>query len=420
MAFGLIITLMSSSTSRLWADRPTLRLDRREPYLRIQHVTIFVRDQDRSLRFYMDQLGFSLVADYRYGSNERWIAVAPPDGSTILGLVTPESGSEEYNLIGRSRQIVFVTEDVTAKFNEWCNRGVQFRHPPRTPDWGGTFTSFEDVDGNSFALVGFDQVSREIEAQRSAIDEKLESERRAAQELEIAKQVQARFFPQTLPPVSTLDYAGTCVQARQVGGDYYDFLNLGEDRLALVIADIAGKGIAAALLMANLQASLRIQCDIALDDPMRALKSVNRLFYQNATEGAYATLFFAEYEGNMRRLRYVNCGHLSALILRRDDTLERLHSTSTVVGLFQEWNFSIEERSLSAGDTVTLYTDGVTESFSDAGEEFGEHRLIESLRRHRDQPSPAMISSILEDVKKFCPHEQSDDITLIVAKCREV
>jgi serine phosphatase RsbU (regulator of sigma subunit) len=168
--------------------------------------------------------------------------------------------------------------------------------------------------------------------------------------------------------------------------------------------------------MANLQANLRSQCDIALDEPMRALKSVNRLFYQNATEGTYATLFFAEYEGKMRRLRYVNCGHLSALMLRRDDALERFHSTSTVVGLFQEWNLSTEERSLSAGDTFKLYTDGVTESFSDAGEEFGEHRLIESLRRHRYQPSPALISSILDDLKKFSPHEQSDDITLIVAK----
>src|SRR6266852_1440896 len=253
---------MGSSASRLWSDRPTLRLDRQEPYLRIQHVTVFVRDQHRSLRFYLDQLGFSLVADYHYGSNERWVAVAPADGSAVLALVTPKPGSEEYNLIGQSRQIVFVTEDVPAKFREWCDRGIQFRHPPRTPDWGGTFTSFEDVDGNSFVLVGFDEVSREIEAQRSAISEKLESERRAALELEIAKQVQARLFPQTLPPVRTLDYAGICLQARQVGGDYYDFLDLGEERLGLVIADISGKGIAAALLIANQQAHLRSQCAI--------------------------------------------------------------------------------------------------------------------------------------------------------------
>jgi phosphoserine phosphatase RsbU/P len=158
---------MGNSPSRLFADRLTLRLDRREPYLRIHHVTMFVRDQDRSLRFYLDQLGFSLVADYRYGSSERWVGVAPADGSAILALVTPQPDSEEYSLIGRSRQVVLVTEDVPAKFQEWCDRGIQFRHPPRTPDWGGTFTSFEDVDGNSFVLVGFDEVSREIEAQRN-------------------------------------------------------------------------------------------------------------------------------------------------------------------------------------------------------------------------------------------------------------
>src|SRR5712671_3135176 len=97
---------------------------------------VFVRDQDRSLRFYLDQLGFSLVADYRYGSNERWVAVAPADGSAVLALVTPKPSSEEYNLIGQSRQIVFVTEDVPAKFREWCDRGIQFRHPPHTPEWG--------------------------------------------------------------------------------------------------------------------------------------------------------------------------------------------------------------------------------------------------------------------------------------------
>jgi serine phosphatase RsbU (regulator of sigma subunit)/uncharacterized glyoxalase superfamily protein PhnB len=380
-------------------------------------VTVFVRDQDRSLRFYLDQLGFSLVADYHYGLGERWVAVAPPDGSTILGLVTPQPGSEEYNLIGRSRQIVFVTEDVTAKFREWLDRGVQFRHPPRTPDWGGTYTSFEDVDGNSFALVGFDEIRREIEAQRSVISEKLESERRAALELEIAKQVQARLFPQRLPPVRTLGYAGICVQARQVGGDYYDFLNLGEDRLGLVIADIAGKGIAAALLMANLQANLRSQCSIYPDQPLRSLKSVNQIFHENTTESAYTTLFFAEYDGKMQRLRYVNCGHLSPLLLRQDDTLELLDSTSTVLGLFKEWDSSLEERQLFSGDTLVLYTDGVTESSNDAGEEFGEQRLIETLRRHRDLPTQGLVASIIEEVRRFNPHEQQDDVTLIVAQC---
>src|ERR1700730_2149799 len=409
---------MGNSPSRRWVDLSTLRSDRQNPYLSIQHVIVFVRDQDRSLRFYLDQLGFGLVIDNSFEGSGRWVAVAPPDGTAILALVSPKPGSEEYRLIGCSRQVVLVTEDVTVKFDEWSKRGVRFHHPPKTPEWGGTFTSFEDLDGNRFALVGFDEMSREIEAQRSAIGEKLESERRGAMELEIAKQVQARLFPQTLPPIRTLDYAGLCVQARQVGGDYYDFIDLGEERLGLVIADISGKGIAAALLMANLQANLRSQCAIALDQPLHVLKSVNRLFYENTTESAYTTLLFAEYDGKMQRLRYVNCGHLSGLVLRNDDTLERLDSTCTVLGIFKQWDFSTRERPLSAGDTFALYTDGVTESFNVAGEEFGERRLIESLRRHREQSSSVLVASIVDDVKMFSPHGQFDDITLIVAKGR--
>jgi serine phosphatase RsbU (regulator of sigma subunit)/predicted enzyme related to lactoylglutathione lyase len=410
---------MASNPSRLWADTP-LRLDRQDPYLRLQHVTIFVRDQDRSLRFYVDQLGFSLVVDYRFKGGGRFVAVAPPDGTAILGLVTPKPDSEEHKLIGRAREVVFITEDINAKFHDWSKRGVRFQHPPQTPDWGGMFTSFEDVDGNSFALVGFDEVTRELEAQRRAIVEKLESERRVAQELEIAKQVQARLFPQTLPPLKTLDYAGICIQAREVGGDYYDFLNLGRERLGLVVGDISGKGIAAALLMANLQANLRSQCAIALDQPQRLLRSVNQLFYENTIDSAYATLFFAEYDDKVQRLRYANCGHLSALLLRSDNTLERLDSTGTVLGLFKEWDCSIEEYRLFAGDTLALYTDGITESFNDAGEEFGEQRLTGALRRHRELSSQALLASIVDDVKQFSPHEQHDDITLIVAKCREV
>jgi len=266
--------------------------------------------------------------------------------------------------------------------------------------------------------MSFDHVSREIEAQRRAIAEKLESERRAAQELEIAKQVQARLFPQTLPPLRTLEYAGICLQAREVGGDYYDFLELGRERLGLVIGDVAGKGIAAALLMANLQANLRSQCAIALDQPQRFLRSVNQLFQENTTDGAFATLIFAEYDDKVGRLRYANCGHLCALLLRSDDTLERLDSTCSVLGLFKEWDCSIGERRLLPGDTLALYTDGITESFNGAGEEFGEQRLIEALRRHRELSSQALLASVVDDVQQFSPHEQQDDITLIVAKCR--
>ena len=401
------------------------------PYLRVHGVNIFVRDQEKSLRFYLDQLGFHLALDAQLQSGERWVAVAPPDGTAVLNLIAPAPDSGQYKLIGRTTGVVLVTEDVAAKYHEWRQRGVLFYHTPRlrrvkygeqaldphATVWGGVFTRFKDLDGNSFALVGLDAVTREVESQRRAIAQRLEAERRAAQELEIAKEVQARLFPQTLPRLETLDYAGSCIQARQVGGDYYDFLDLGRRRLGLVVGDIAGKGIAGALLMANLQANLRSQCAIALDQPQRFLESVNQLFFENTDDSAYATLFFAEYDDQSRRLRYANCGHLSALLLRADDVLERLDSTCTVLGLFRDWDCSVGERMLRPGDTLALYTDGITESFNDKVEEFGESRLIESLRRHRQLAPQALIDSIVEDVRQFSPQEQRDDITLIVARC---
>jgi serine phosphatase RsbU (regulator of sigma subunit) len=409
-----------------------VRLDRQNPYLRIDAVNVFVRDVDRSLEFYLNQLGFHLALDIRLQSGYRLVAVAPPDGTTVLRLIAPDPASEDYQLIGRPTPIVFLTEDVVAKFREWSKRGVHFIYTPRLrrlkrnpqtsaaeqpPIWGGVFTRFQDIDGNSFSLVGIDEVSQALETQRRATAEKLESERRAGQELEIARMVQARLFPQNLPPFGTLEYAGVCVQARQVGGDYYDFLNLGQERLGLVVGDIAGKGIAAALLMANLQANLRSQCAIALEHPQRFLESVNQLFFENTIESAYATLFFAEYDSRARRLRYANCGHLPGLLLRRDDTLDRLASTCTVLGLFKQWDCGIEESTLLPGDTLVLYTDGVTEAFNDRGEEFGEQGLVDSLRRHRDQRPRALLDSILDDVKRFSPQEQHDDITLMVARC---
>jgi serine phosphatase RsbU (regulator of sigma subunit)/predicted enzyme related to lactoylglutathione lyase len=394
-----------------------VRLNREDPYLRLQSVTIYVRDQDVSLRFYADQLGFRVAYDVMIQPGFRVVAVAPPDGESVLALIAPAPDSEEYKLIGHAADVAFITEDVTAKFNQWSERGVRFLHPPKKEIWGGNFTVFKDPDENGFALVGFDHLTRHIEEQRRALTDTLEAERRNAQELEIAKRVQARLFPQMLPTLRTLDYAGVCIQAHAVGGDYYDFMDLGRDRLGLVVGDIAGKGIAAALLMANLQANLRGQSAIALDEPQRMLHSVNQLFYENTTDSAYATLIFAVYDDEAQHLRYVNCGHLPGLVLRYDGTVERLHSTSTVLGLFNEWQCSISECQLSSGDILTLYTDGVTEACDDAEEEFGERRLIEALRRYRHQPASELLASIVGEVQQFSPNQQHDDITLIISKC---
>jgi serine phosphatase RsbU (regulator of sigma subunit)/catechol 2,3-dioxygenase-like lactoylglutathione lyase family enzyme len=426
---------------REWTDGSAVRLDRLDPYLRLQSVTIFVRDLEQSLGFYLDQLGFQLIFDARIQPGRRFVTVAPPDGTANLTLVAPEPGSEQYKLIGQPTPVTFVTEDVIAKYREWSKRGVRFQFAPRlkrlkygvhvrapqttdpagpgtehAPIWGGVFTRFRDLDGNAFSLVSFDEVTHAVEEQRRALAGRLESERRATQEIEIAKQVQAGLFPQTQPPLKTLEYAGLCIQARKVGGDYYDFLNLGQERLGFVIGDISGKGIAAALLMANLQANLRSQCAIALNQPQRLLCSVNQLFCDNTPDGAFATLFFAEYDDTSSHLRYANCGHLPALLLHSDDTVERLGATATVLGIFKDWDCEIGECQLRSGDTLALYTDGITETYDSADEQFGEQRLIEALRRHGGSTAQAALASIVDEVRCFSPHEQHDDITLIIAK----
>jgi serine phosphatase RsbU (regulator of sigma subunit)/predicted enzyme related to lactoylglutathione lyase len=406
----------STSSSRIFAE-PAERECPECPYLRIFKSTVYVRNHDLSLKFYIDQLGFSIVADARFDFDGRWVAIAPPDGTAVIALIAPKPGTENYRLIGRNTQIGFISEDIDTTYELWQNRGVRFHHPPQRTIFGATVAGFYDIDGNSFELLGSDQITREIERQRLAAVEKVESERRAAQELEIARQVQARLFPQTLPPLKTLDYAGVCIQARHVGGDYYDFLSLGHGRLGLVIGDIAGKGIAGALLMANLQANLRSQFTLARDEPHTFLQSVNRLFYQNTTDSAYATVFFADYDDNARLLRYANCGHLCAILVRNNGAIERLHATTTVLGLFEEWTSPIVECQLAPGDILTLYTDGVTESFDESEEEFGEERLIAALQQNSALPPQALLSAVIDEIKKFSPGEQHDDITLIVARC---
>jgi serine phosphatase RsbU (regulator of sigma subunit) len=433
---------MASSPSFASVDQSFPPPGSEASYLRIHAVNVFVHDQDQSLRFYVDQLGFSLAFDVRLQSGQRWVGVAPPHGTAVLTLIAPDPESDEYKLIGQPTGVTFVAEDVVATYSQWRRRGVRFRHVPRlrrvkygqqrvegagnapslllgkkAPIWGGVFTRFEDIDRNSFALVSFDEMTQAVEDQRRAEAEKLEFERRADHELGIAKQVQARLFPQTFPPLKTLQYAGVCIQARQVGGDYYDFLNLGQDRVGLVLGDIAGKGIAGALLMANLQANLRSQCTIAWHEPQQLLRSVNELFYDNTADHAYATLFFAEYDDRAQHMRYANCGHLPALVLRENSSLERLASTCTVVGLFKDWDCSIGECDLLAGDIIAFYTDGITEAFNAAGDEFGEQRLTEALMRYRKLSSSDLLSAIVDEVRQFNPGEQHDDITLIIAKC---
>ncbi len=250
----------------------------------------------------------------------------------------------------------------------------------------------------------------------AAIRKQADSERRRKSELEIAANVQQKLFPRQLQLLKTLDYAAQCLAAREVGGDYYDFLELADHVLGFVLADVSGKGVPAALLMANLQACFRNQPRGALLRPAEALQAVNRHFHQSTEAERFATLFFATYDDRTRRLRFVNCGHVAPLLARADGCVERLEPTATMLGAFREWNCREGEADLHAGDALLIYSDGVTEAGIDHGEEFGEERLSEVLRENRAQPAPVLVQAIVDAVADFSGGARSDDVTVVALR----
>ena len=193
---------------------------------------------------------------------------------------------------------------------------------------------------------------------------------------------------------------------------------MGQGVMGIVLADISGKGMSGALLMANLQANLRSQYAVGLNDLPRLLQSVNRLFYENTTDESYATMFFGVYDDSSSSLRYANCGHIAPIILRNDGTIQRLASTTTVVGLFLEWETSIEQVTLCSGDLLVICTDGVTEAPNSRREEYGEGRLTQVIQANRGLPVNELLAVIQASVQEFSGPTQADDITLIVARCR--
>jgi sigma-B regulation protein RsbU (phosphoserine phosphatase) len=251
------------------------------------------------------------------------------------------------------------------------------------------------------------------------IAERLDVERRAAHEQELAQRVQRRLLPQERPPVTTLDYSGRCIQARAVGGDYFDFLDLGPGKVGLVLADVSGKGFPAALLMAALQASLRSRDPEDLLDLPRQLRAVNQLLYRSSEDSRFATLFIGLYDDASRRLVYANCGHNPPLLLRANGgAVERLEPTAPILGILEEWECETAEVTLAPQDLLALYTDGVVEAFSDEGEEFGEARLHQALRAGAGTPLDAILDAVVDRVVGFSGHEQEDDLTLLLARGR--
>lgn len=240
---------------------------------------------------------------------------------------------------------------------------------------------------------------------------------RLNRELEIAREVQERLFPQTLPPIAGLDYCGACRPAQGVGGDYYDFLALPEGKLGIAIGDVSGKGIAAALLMASLQASLRSQaiiCPAELDTLMR---NVNRLVYEASASNRYATFFYAQYHPAALRLDYVNAGHNAPILFRGGGAVIRLEDGGTVVGLLRNAPYRQSSVSLRPGDILLLFTDGISEAMTVENEEWGENRLVEAMKECDGLTAAETIQWVLAAADAFAGGaKQHDDMTLVVVK----
>ena len=244
---------------------------------------------------------------------------------------------------------------------------------------------------------------------------------RVNREMEIAREVQERLFPQQMPVLPGATLAGHCRPALGVGGDYYDVFDLGEGRTGLAVGDVSGKGISAALLMASLRASLR---GVTLDNPRdfaNLMDKVNRLVFEASASNRYATFFFAAFDPASRRLECVNAGHNPPILLRRgiDGTTQtlRLEADGPVVGLLPLAPYTEQSMTLMPGDMLLLYTDGISEAMTHDDEEWGEERLIAAAEKLRDKPACEILHALFNAADAFTAGApQHDDMTLLVLK----
>lgn len=241
--------------------------------------------------------------------------------------------------------------------------------------------------------------------------EKLRQDR----ELQIAKEIQQSLFPSSCPAVAGFDIAATSHPCYQVGGDLYDFIPLGGERLALVVADVSGKGTPASILMASLHASLRALAGTT--SPARLLDRLNAFIYASTQANKYVTLFYAELEPAARRLSYVSAGHVPAFVCRGEGSSSRLEVGGPVLGMLEDATFEVGEVTLGSGDIVGVVTDGATEAASPEDEEFGDERVDQVLGAARGCQSAEIVSRLVNSVREWAgPRGCSDDLTALVLR----
>jgi sigma-B regulation protein RsbU (phosphoserine phosphatase) len=254
----------------------------------------------------------------------------------------------------------------------------------------------------------------------SSISELIDEQRqrqRLENEISIAREVQSQLFPQSLPSLPGLQLGAICRPARVVSGDYYDFIKTGPDRLGIALADISGKGIFAALLMASLQAALRSTAMLDGNGGTADLVcKLNRHVFRNTSDDRYATFFYAVYDERERTLTYTNAGHLAPFFIH-EGNVQELEEGGTVVGLFEEFPFTQGVIKVEPGSLLVLFSDGLTEPENVYGEEFGRLRVRAEVLRQMNLPPQRLAENLIAAAEQWAGSpEQADDITVVVAR----
>jgi sigma-B regulation protein RsbU (phosphoserine phosphatase) len=250
---------------------------------------------------------------------------------------------------------------------------------------------------------------------RASITEQQRQEREEdRREMEQARDIQRALLPRSIPSIEGIDIAGIWKPAKAVSGDYYDVLPIGGNKTAICIGDVSGKGMPAALLMANVQAAVKAFAPQNVS-PAELCRRVNRILCGNASDGRYMSFFYGVFDQSVRQFAYTCAGHNPPILIRKDGSEVRLTEGGTLLGIFADSDYEIGEVTLGRGDRLVLFTDGVTEAIG-ADEEFGEERLLGIIRKSGDSSAAALAGSIIDAVSGFSGNTFHDDLTLVALR----
>jgi sigma-B regulation protein RsbU (phosphoserine phosphatase) len=283
--------------------------------------------------------------------------------------------------------------------------------------WGSIETAVEAMrrGAKSFVQKPWDDITL-VEVVRREIDEGFAHRRRdakLAREHDEARLIQRALLPSVMPDMRGCDLGALWTPASGIGGDCYDVLRFDDDRVAISIADVVGKGLPAALLMSNLQAAVRAFAT-ATAAPQDVCTSVNRLLCRNIASGKFVTFCYAVVDTARRTVSYANAGHFPPVLLHANGQVDRLAPTGLVLGVAPDWTYSNGSARIGAGDRLVCFTDGITEANNPAGEEFGEDRLIDAIRAHSAERADRLARAIADAVGTWTGGGPQDDATLIV------